>query len=224
MVSTPNAPNGLFDKIEREPEELCIYKRLKMDYTYGLNRIYTKEEIDKAKKSPSFDREYDLQYLGLIGNTFHTADIERAIVLGKKYRTTNTYAQKSNGDRPKIWFLSFGYCYYPIQWWPDIAELFAAALQTGGLKTVVTDEASVAVGKIKDNPDEYSLVLIDRSSQQDSDFPKQVKRINDQIKVLLASGFAFNDVEISNSRYDRILQLPITMSKLVSTVKELLSS
>ena len=29
MVSTPNAPNGLFDKIEREPEESCIYKRLK---------------------------------------------------------------------------------------------------------------------------------------------------------------------------------------------------
>jgi hypothetical protein len=58
MVSTPNAPNGLFDKIEREPEDSCIYKRLKMDYTYGLNRIYSKEEIDKAKKSPSFGREY----------------------------------------------------------------------------------------------------------------------------------------------------------------------
>ena len=72
MVSTPNAPNGLFEKIEREPEESCIYKRLKMDYTYGLNKIYSKEEIDKAKKSPSFGREYDLQYLGLIGNTFHT--------------------------------------------------------------------------------------------------------------------------------------------------------
>jgi hypothetical protein len=55
MVSTPNAPNGLFDKIEREPEESCIYKR-----TYGHNRIYTKEEIDKAKKSPSLGREYDL--------------------------------------------------------------------------------------------------------------------------------------------------------------------
>ena len=45
MISTPNSPNGLFDKIEREPEKSCIYKRLKMDYTYGLDRIYTKEEI-----------------------------------------------------------------------------------------------------------------------------------------------------------------------------------
>ena len=28
MVSTPNAPDGLFENIEREPEESCIYKRL----------------------------------------------------------------------------------------------------------------------------------------------------------------------------------------------------
>ena len=62
MVSTPNAPNGLFDKIEREPEDSCIYRRLKMDYTYGLDKIYTKEEIANAKKSPGFGREYDLQY------------------------------------------------------------------------------------------------------------------------------------------------------------------
>ena len=108
MVSTPNAPNGLFEKIEKEPENSCIYKRLKMDYTYGLNKIYAKEEIDKAKKSPSFGREYDLQYLGLIANTFHTADIERAITLGKKYRTPNKYAQQSMGIDPGFGSSPFG--------------------------------------------------------------------------------------------------------------------
>ncbi len=110
MVSTPNAPNGLFDKIEHEPEASCIYKRLKLDYTYGLNRFYTKEEIDKAKKSPSFGREYDLQYLGLIGNTFHTADIERAIQLGKKYTTINKFAQKAMGIDPGFGSSPFGIC------------------------------------------------------------------------------------------------------------------
>jgi len=39
------------------------------------------KEIDKAKQSPSFEREYNLKYLGLIGNVYHTADIERAIQL-----------------------------------------------------------------------------------------------------------------------------------------------
>jgi late competence protein required for DNA uptake (superfamily II DNA/RNA helicase) len=35
MVSTPNSPQGLFETIEREQEGSCLYRRLKMDYTYG---------------------------------------------------------------------------------------------------------------------------------------------------------------------------------------------
>jgi hypothetical protein len=66
MVSTPNVPDGLFEKIEREPENTCLYKRLFLDYTYGLDRTYTKEEIEKAKVSPSFEREYNLKYFDRI--------------------------------------------------------------------------------------------------------------------------------------------------------------
>jgi hypothetical protein len=66
MVSTPNAPDGLFEHIEKEDKETCLYKRLLLDYTYGLGKIYTPEEIDKAKASPSFKRDYNLKYLGLI--------------------------------------------------------------------------------------------------------------------------------------------------------------
>ena len=51
MVSTPYAPDGLFDSIEKEPEDSCIYKRILLDYTYGLDKIYTREEIEKAKIS-----------------------------------------------------------------------------------------------------------------------------------------------------------------------------
>lgn len=52
MVSTPNAPGGLFEKIEKEPFERCIYKTIFLDYTFSLLKIYTKEEIDKARMSP----------------------------------------------------------------------------------------------------------------------------------------------------------------------------
>ena len=79
MVSTPNAPDGLFERIEREPEHTCLYKRLLLNYTYGLERIYTSEEIEKAKASPSFEREYNLKYLGKVGNVFHILDIDAAI-------------------------------------------------------------------------------------------------------------------------------------------------
>src|ERR1043165_333772 len=79
MVSTPNSPNGLFENIEKEPEETCIYKRLLLDYTHGLDKIYTLQEIEKAKASPSFEREYNLKYLGGIGNVFSPADIDAAL-------------------------------------------------------------------------------------------------------------------------------------------------
>jgi hypothetical protein len=49
MVSIPNAPEGLFERIEKEPESTCLYRRLFLDYTYGLGRIYQRGEIDAAK-------------------------------------------------------------------------------------------------------------------------------------------------------------------------------
>jgi hypothetical protein len=51
----------------------------------ALAEYTPQEEIDKAKASPSFEREYNLKYLGLIGNVFHTNDIETAIQRGTQY-------------------------------------------------------------------------------------------------------------------------------------------
>jgi hypothetical protein len=80
MVSTPNALGGLFERIEKELESTCLYRCLYLDYTVGLGKIYTIQEIDRAKQSPSFEREYGLKYLGRIGNTFLTSDIDKAIL------------------------------------------------------------------------------------------------------------------------------------------------
>ena len=41
MVSTPNAPDGLFERIEKESEDTCLYKQIFLDYTYGIGKIYT---------------------------------------------------------------------------------------------------------------------------------------------------------------------------------------
>jgi hypothetical protein len=112
MVSTPNAPDGLFERIEKEPEETCIYKRLFLDYTYGIGKIYTAEEIEKAKASPSFEREYNLKYLGKIGNVFHTKDIEAAIEKGRKYDpdvvVSSYFTSKSMGIDPAYGSSAFG--------------------------------------------------------------------------------------------------------------------
>lgn len=81
MVSTPNAPDGLFQKLELEPEKSTIYHRILLPYQVGLRNIYTPEDIDRAKGSPSFEREYNLQYLGSIGNVFSPEDLDRAIAI-----------------------------------------------------------------------------------------------------------------------------------------------
>jgi hypothetical protein len=99
MVSTPNAPEGLFERIEKEPEGTCLYKRIFLDYTYGIGKIYTAEEIEQAKQSPSFEREYNLKYLGKIGNVFHTKDIEAAIEKGGKYNPDNFTPYYSSTSR-----------------------------------------------------------------------------------------------------------------------------
>ena len=125
MLSTPNAPGQLFERIEKEPEETCLYKRLFLDYTYGIGRIYTAAEIDKAKQSPSFEREYNLKYLGMIGNVFHTKDIEAAIEKGKLYNpdpdTFNPYSHShftsvSMGIDPAYGSSAFGIC---VTQWVD---------------------------------------------------------------------------------------------------------
>jgi terminase large subunit-like protein len=113
MVSTPNAPEGLFERIEKESEETCIYKRLFLDYSYGIGKIYTADEIEKAKASPSFEREYNLKYLGKIDNVFHTKDIEAAIEKGRKYNPDNfspcySLTSRSMGIDPAYGSSAFG--------------------------------------------------------------------------------------------------------------------
>lgn len=56
MVSTSNAPGGLLERIGKDSERECLYKRQKMDYNYELEKIYAKQKIQKA--SSIFEREY----------------------------------------------------------------------------------------------------------------------------------------------------------------------
>jgi hypothetical protein len=131
MVSTPNAPDGLFERIEKEPEDTCLYKRIFLDYTYGIGKIYTADEIEKAKQSPSFEREYNLKYLGKIGNVFHTKDIEAAIAMGRKYNpdafNSNqfySFTSRSMGIDPGYGSSAFGVVV--TQWVDDHIQILHA--------------------------------------------------------------------------------------------------
>jgi hypothetical protein len=89
LVSTPNEPGDLMDRIKQEPENSCIYHRLYLDYTYGIGRIYSPDEIARAKASISFDREYDLKFTGGIGDVFHRLDIDAITSDHYEYKAIN---------------------------------------------------------------------------------------------------------------------------------------
>ena len=59
ISKTPNRPDRLFNKIEKDQHSL--YYKLFLPYQYGLEGdypIYSKEQIEEARKSPDFPREY----------------------------------------------------------------------------------------------------------------------------------------------------------------------
>jgi hypothetical protein len=126
MVSTPNAPEGLLERIEKEAQDICLYKRIFLDYTHGVGKIYAPEEILKAKQPPSFEREYNLKYLGKIGNVFHTKDIEAAIEKGRKYNPDNiiTFTSTSMGIDPGYGSSAFGIVV--TQWANGIVQIMHA--------------------------------------------------------------------------------------------------
>jgi len=100
FVSTPNNPGGLFETMEKE--NVSIYNRIKLDYTYGLGKIYSEEEIQEQKRSPSFKQEYCCQYLGTIGNLFSPRQIDEVVKLGQQYKdiTISQYTLKTVGIDP----------------------------------------------------------------------------------------------------------------------------
>ena len=102
LVSTPNEPNGLFNKIENEPtqEQIdkfkmknvkpCLYERLYYDYTYGEGKIYSETDIENARKSPSWLREFCLQYGYGTGTIFSNSSMETVKQLGAKFKSDYT--------------------------------------------------------------------------------------------------------------------------------------
>ena len=77
-VSTPNKINDAMDRLLKEDISKSIWKRVYLDYTYGLGKIFTQEEIDKVKGNRSFEREFCLKVGGTEGNVFSHLSIQNA--------------------------------------------------------------------------------------------------------------------------------------------------
>ena len=80
-----------------------MYHKLFFDYHYGLQGpypIYSEEQIQKARLSPEFGREYELLYLGLVGNVFSQSSIENCQKIQYDPGVIHPNVKKSMGIDP----------------------------------------------------------------------------------------------------------------------------
>jgi hypothetical protein len=85
LTSTPNKVGDLMHTILSQPFEESFYKILRLNYEWGVGKIYSEEDIKIAKKSSSFEREFNLSFNSPSGNCFSHSNIDAAVELAKKY-------------------------------------------------------------------------------------------------------------------------------------------
>ena len=78
LCSTPFKPMGLMQRIENDVNSK--YTKLKLDYTYGLDKIYDRVFIEKMKLQPEFEREMNCRYLGRVGNLLSPLKIDKQLI------------------------------------------------------------------------------------------------------------------------------------------------
>jgi hypothetical protein len=99
MVSTPNKPGGLFERMENDPNDR-IYHKMFLHWEEGKGKIYSDADIATARLSPMFPREYEGKYLGGQGTVFAENKIQACINPEYDPLRINPYALRSMGVDP----------------------------------------------------------------------------------------------------------------------------
>jgi hypothetical protein len=81
-LSTPQKPGDFMDRLFQEDYETSIWKRLALDWNWGINKIYDSNDINKIKGDRGFLREFCLKFSGLAGNVLDPEAIDRCITTG----------------------------------------------------------------------------------------------------------------------------------------------
>ena len=108
LVSTPNLPGGLYERLDGDPNSR--YLTFRYNYEWGLNKIYDLAQIEDAKRSSSFEREYNLKYGYGVGNIFNESWIGTALLKGERLKNipVSYLTKKSMGLDPAHGSSKFG--------------------------------------------------------------------------------------------------------------------
>jgi DNA-binding NtrC family response regulator len=106
----------------------------------------------------------------------------------------------------------------------DLRHLYVDALKMRGFKVQAYSNTREALDEIRDDPRKYRLVISDDMMKQMNGpiFANKIKEINRDMKVILISGFYYKTMDLSHSRYDKFVQIPVTLWEFFSAVNEVL--
>ena len=106
----------------------------------------------------------------------------------------------------------------------DLRELYVDSLKTKEFNIQSYSNGKDALDEISDDPRKYRLVISDvmMKHMNGGTLANKIKEINDEIRVILISGFDYSGMDLSHSHFDRFIQIPVTMSELLATVNEVL--
>jgi len=109
----------------------------------------------------------------------------------------------------------------------ELAYLFRTFLQRSGYDTVSFSDPLLALAHYIQNPNQYSLVIID-FVMPDLDgitLAKRIREIDSNVKILIVTAFytkeMSNDRELKEAKPSGIFQKPLRMSELRQRVIEL---
>jgi hypothetical protein len=236
MISTPNVPGGLFDKMENDKDPQFLYHRMFLPYTRGLGKIYNEEEIAKARRSPSFQREYNLRYGYGTGNVFLPEQIDRLVDRDGSYlqlsSQTVANADTAIGVDPGFGSSNFAICVTALldqklnvlycrqfekSYYMDMENLVFSLMKQYNAQKVYIDAANPAfIRALKtstyENP-EYEKVIAE--CKKDKILPGERMRIipmsfresGKEMLTQLAAIVSDGSVQIHESHKDLILQL-----------------
>jgi hypothetical protein len=168
LTSTANKVGDLMHTILSQPFDKSFYKIMKLNYEWGINKIYTEEDIEVAKKSSSFEREFNLSFNSPSGNCFSHSSIDKAIELGKKYPDViNKAAEQAIGCDPGFGSSSFGLCCLEYSD-SKIKVVYAIQFERSGFNDMIQE-----VWNIRNLVGEVSNVYIDAANTEFIEAVKQ---------------------------------------------------
>jgi DNA-binding NtrC family response regulator len=106
----------------------------------------------------------------------------------------------------------------------DLRQLYVDALKMKGFKVQAYPSTREALDEISDDPRKYRLVISDLKMEQMNGpiLANKIKEINKDIRVILISGFYYKGMDLSHSHHDKFVQIPVTLSELLSIVNQVL--